>query len=117
MGPDRAGFAVTVAIRLIGMLEDYVDVMADVVDVWPDDLHRERRQALMSIMRAEAASLPQIRVPWVDFLISHGNLIVKLSTDLPTEPQRFDLLETHVGKVLDIQGRCLELATGKRRLS
>ena len=110
--PPCAGAA---AFRLLGYLDVYEDDLRLVTEEWPCPHTRARLGAQIDFMRSEAAALPQLIVPWVEFLISHETLIEALGHAGSTL-ERLDQLENHIQLILGLQGECLEVLTGKRHM-
>jgi len=102
-----------VAFRLLGHLDLYEDRMTVLVDD-PNVSNLVEVSALMDVMRAEAASIPQLTGLWVSFLISHTEIVRTLVIGSRPEASVFDQLEPHTALLLDLESRCLEIATGRR---
>jgi hypothetical protein len=104
------------AIRLLGRLDRYVDGMTVLSDAWDDDVYSQVA-ALMDVMQTEAVSIG-IASPWSEFNISHLEILQHLAKceSMDNRIDSMDRFEIHMGRVLDLQAKCLSLGAGKQRL-
>jgi len=103
------------AFRILGRL----DIYEDDLQVLAQGLCPETQLKLaaqITTLRAEATCLPQLIVPWIEFLISHERLLQSFAIN-DSVSAGLDELEKHIDLVLKLRGECLELLTGKRQLS
>jgi len=102
------------AFRIMGHLDTYADHLRELAEAWPD---RATQEACVkhdiSEMKCEALALPHLIVPWMEFLLPHQRLLQAFAR---TESicDRLDLLESHIGLLLDFQAKCLEVISGHR---
>jgi hypothetical protein len=102
------------AFRILSSLDIYEDDLR-VLTEGPRPECQRRLAAQIEAMRSEATLLPQLVVPWIEFLISHERLIQSLAID-SSLCDRLDALEKHIGLLLKLQGECLKLLTRKRQI-
>lgn len=103
------------AFRILGRL----DIYEDDLQVLAQGLCPETQLKLaaqIATLRTEATCLPQLIVPWIEFLISHERLLQSFAIN-DSVSAGLDELEKHIDLVLKLRGECLELLTGKRQLS
>jgi len=112
---QRSVSAEAAAFRILGRL----DIYEDDLQVLAQGLCPETQLKLaaqIATLRTEATCLPQLIVPWVEFLISHERLLQSFAIAVSTS-EPLDEIERHIELVLNLRGECLELLTGKRQLS
>jgi hypothetical protein len=102
-----------IAFGLLANLDQYEQILQEAVAAWPAPDFVSQADPLLEAMRAQAVGLPQLSVVWIAFLVSHNQVLQALQR-CESAAQRLDALEAHLGKLLDLEGKCLELATLKR---
>jgi hypothetical protein len=104
-----------VASRLLVQLDLYEERLAALVDA-PNITNLVAVSGLVDVMRAEAASLPQLTGVWVPFLVSHAETMRTLvNRSRANDPAVADL-RRHMALLLDLKASCRGLATGRQVL-
>ncbi|MGE4241939.1 hypothetical protein [Ramlibacter sp.] len=102
-----------VAFRLLGHLDIYEEAIRELAEVGPDATRLGALTLLVDRMRIEAMVLNELAVSWVEFQISHADFIRRLSENTGPAMDLIEL-EHHIGVILDVEGKRLDLATRDR---
>lgn len=105
--PEKA-----VAFRLLADLDLYEDAMRAVAEDWPRPVRVREAAELLAAMDAAAHALPAVAPVWAALHSSHAGTLAALAA-APSLRERLDVLERHVGVLLDVQCACLDVA-GRR---
>jgi hypothetical protein len=116
MSETNKGLERAIAFQLASALERYDEQSAKLVRTWLDmELYAEV-SGLMDEMRLYCASLSRLSVPWVEFLISHSELVFSLwrSGSRPTNscPEVQACMRKHSAALRDLRQSCVRLFRG-----
>ena len=110
-----------IAFQLVAALEQYDVDVGRMVAAWPDlDAYRAVSEQIETI-RMYSSTLPEVRVQWVEVLISHAQLIHhlwRMQWAPPGRPnaQVAGIRERHADCVAALRKRCLRvIATSSQR--
>ena len=104
-----------IAVQLAAVLEAYDARIRRVVQAWPDPEGYAQAGAQVESIRLYSASLPQLRVAWIELLITHAELAHHLwagqhGTSVAQAASVASALEQHLGAVALLRDRCRRLA-------
>jgi hypothetical protein len=103
-----------IALQLVAALEQYEADVSSMIDHWPDlDRYREVSEQVEKI-RMFCSAVPDVRVHWVELLISHSELVHFL---WKAQYGGGDARREHIGSVRDhhadaviaLRNRCLRV--------
>lgn len=98
------------AYRLLTRLDAYACRLESLADRWPSEDAYLQATEVLDTMRLEARQLAPLHADWVRLVISHAETIQAFHR-CQDIGERLDALERHVGIVLEVEGRCLQMAT------
>ena len=105
-----------IACRLLANLDQYEQLVEQAAINWPARHSVSQIAPLVEAMRTQAVCLPQLSAMWIAFLASHNQMLQLLAACESTSV-RLDALEAHIDTLLDLEGKCLEVATLKRAVA
>lgn len=99
-----------IAFQLAASLDDYEARVTAMVSGWPDLEAYAASSADVDRIRMYSAALPDLRVQWVEVLITHAELVHHLwrgsSGRAAGEDRRGPVLEQHLDAVRALRSRC-----------
>jgi hypothetical protein len=112
MSASHAPALDAIAFQLAAALEEYEHAADAMVNEWPDQDRYRTVSSQIETIRMYTSALPELRVPWVELLISHAELVHMLwkghyGGGFP-EPLEA-VCERHSYAMASLRSRCMRL--------